>query len=224
MEINCVTKKLEQTFKVDSEYIISNLCGKLENSQSNYIKHAIYIAILTYFLKIIFTIFIEKKEIIGDISAIQSDVSSMTEILHEMKIIDGFINAYQNPNKYEKLLWVDGPRKENYYSLYEALAPRIGRMPKNLPNEIVKFYTFSKASRDAAHPFSKKNEEDNKLLPNQVKESAMYVLLATKNSLEAAKSILEYESSYWLKKKKTRKNKIEKVNELLNSINASIMR
>lgn len=219
MEINSNLKQIEQIIVNNAECVKSNFGKALEDSSSNVFNNAILPIIVTYFAKILYDYYKEKKEISGDISVIQSDISSMTEILHEMKIIDGFINAYKDPKNRSKLIWVDEPRKENYFALHEALIQKIGRMPKEIPVEIVKFYNFSKAARDAAHPFSKNNYtmDDNK-----AQESALYVLLATKNSLEAAKQLLQHKSCFIFMRKKSYKNERQIIESMITKINIAI--
>ena len=219
MEINSNLKQIEQIIVNNAECVKSNFSKALEASSSNVFNNAILPIIVTYFSKILYDYYKEKKEISGDISVIQSDISSMTEILHEMKIIDGFINAYKDPKNRSKLIWVDEPRKENYFALHEALIQKIGRMPKEIPVKIVKFYNFSKAARDAAYPFSKNNcaMDDDK-----AQESALYVLLATKNSLEAAKQLLQYKSCFIFMRKRSYENEKQTIEAMIAKINNAI--
>jgi hypothetical protein len=70
-------------------------------------------------------------------------------------IVKSFIETFESDEKHPIFPpWSDAPRQENYFKLYEALAPQIELVAPEMTEEAVRFYTFLRILRDAASPFA----------------------------------------------------------------------
>lgn len=159
---------------------------------SSEVAAAIFAAALAFLFSVISKYLHEKNEEDALVSALRSDILTTVDILNELKIVDGFIGVFENPSEYKKFSWVDAPRDEDYFSVFNSLLPKIGLLPGRLPGKTINFYNYLKASRDAAKPFSR-------TLPGiseqEIRESARCVLLSIKKSIDAAEYILLYEDN-----------------------------
>lgn len=165
--------------------------------KENSIALAIFTGTLTFALSAISSCYRDQVKTQQLITAIKSDASTTVNIMKDLNIIDNFIQVHKNPKKYKSLPWIDAPRRENYFTLYEKISGDIGSLPSELPKEIVKFYNYSKAARDAAQPLL-----NNKTMnENEIRSNARYVLVATKNAMNSARTILKYEQNFLLTKK-----------------------
>jgi hypothetical protein len=122
-------------------------------------------------------------------TAIRSDIRSIVKSLEIMGIVDSFIKTFESPrDKPEYPSWTNSPGKEDYFKMFGAIAPQIGKVPPPLAKEIVRFYTFLRISRDAAQPISdlRKIQNPDGKHSDHIKNS----LLALRELLEAAETAL----------------------------------
>ena len=136
---------------------------------------------------------LEEKAII---TAIRSDIRSIVKALEIMGIVDSFIKTFNSP-KDNPLYpsWTNSPGKEDYFKMFCAIAPQIGKLPPPLAREIVRFYTFLRVSRDAAQPIS-----DLRKIQNPNGEHYVH----TKNSLLALRELLTNGASFLERLKRPR--------------------
>jgi hypothetical protein len=126
------------------------------------------------------------------VTAIRSDVRSLVQALEMSRLVDSFVLTYQSPP--EKAIfppWSDSPRAEDYFKLYEALAPDIGKLSPDLARETVRFYTFFRISRDAAAPLGALKAKG--VSTGEHCEHARNVLLALNEAFTAAEIVLAAE-------------------------------
>ena len=121
--------------------------------------------------------------------AIRSDIRSIVLALELTGVVRDFVNVFQKPDAQNLPSWSDAPRQEDYFKLYESLAPQIGILDGHLTKEAVKFYTFLKVSRDAAAPFG--SFRKRKFSEHDIRESANNVLSALYQALDAARIVLD---------------------------------
>lgn len=130
-----------------------------------------------------------KREIKTTITAIRSDVRSLVLAIHSTRLVESFIETHKSKNDEPQFPpWSDGPRGENYFALYEAFSPSIGKLPPKLAREIVRFYTYLRVSRDAAAPFAEMRK--NKPTNGDHRRHAENALVAMKQMFSAATEIL----------------------------------
>ncbi|MET3132583.1 Flp pilus assembly pilin Flp [Oxalobacteraceae bacterium GrIS 1.11] len=142
------------------------------------------------------------------VTAIRSDIRSIVQALDMIGLVSSFVNTLRSPKKAPEFPpWSDSPREENYFKLYEALTPQIGIVDQELAKEVVRFYTFLRISRDAAHPFSTLREKTKpsghpfstlreKTKPSgDHKRHAANVLRALREALKSAAFVLSKECS-----------------------------
>jgi len=156
-------------------------------------------ALVAAFLVFFTSIFMEHRrrvhEAIAIAAGVKAEIKVVADVLHQMDIVEDFIFAYRNPRIYDQRLWADESRKENYFAFYDAIASKIGMLPGGLAKEVVKFYGYSRVSRDATVPFSR--NASRKMTPNAARKSAESVLFAIRNSLLAAELVLSYQQKYF---------------------------
>jgi hypothetical protein len=126
------------------------------------------------------------------ITAVQSDIRSIVYALDHTGLVSSFILAFRAPPDAPVYLpwepWVDSPRSENYFQLFGAIAPQLGRMPSELAKEVVRFYTFLRVSRDAATPLGSLRQLQ--AMDGQRVEHLRNVLFALSQSFQAAEAVL----------------------------------
>lgn len=127
------------------------------------------------------------------VAAFRSDIRSIVQVLHLMGVVDAFIASVRAPTSVViSPSWVDSPRAEDYFQIFGALSSKIGLTPLTFAREVVRFYTFLHASRDAAAPLGKLREAS---ADGQHVEHARNVLLALSQVLRAAETVLGTEFS-----------------------------
>jgi hypothetical protein len=136
------------------------------------------------------------------ITAVRSDISAIVYAVDQIGLVRSFILAFRAPPDAPVFPpWVDSPRSENYFQLFEAIAPQLGRMPSGLAEEVVRFYTFMRVARDASTPLSslKQSQAIPRFWPfctvrisqdGQHVEHLRNVLFALSQSFQAAEVVL----------------------------------
>ncbi len=77
------------------------------------------------------------------ITAVRSDIRSIVYAVDQTGLVSSFLLTFRSPPDAPVYPpWVDSPRSENYFQLFGAIAPQLGRMPSGLAKEVVRFYTF----------------------------------------------------------------------------------
>jgi hypothetical protein len=124
-------------------------------------------------------------------AAFRSDIRSIVHVIAQLEIIESFAKVRKTAKDTAQFpRWSQFcPRGESYFHLYEALASKIGVTGHDMSREIVKFYAFLRASRDAAGGFEKL--EDREAKQGQHVELATSVLQALSEMLTAADKALD---------------------------------
>jgi hypothetical protein len=149
---------------------------------------------VTVFANVVFQLRQRKHERDTVITAIRSDVRSIVIAMTSTGIVESFVRTYQSPNENPDFPpWSDAPRGENYFKLYEGLAPQIGRLPAEIAKDVVKFYTYFRISRDAAAPLGSQTEREKR--DGTHRRHAENVLKALREFFLAANRILDSEYS-----------------------------
>ncbi|WP_326543200.1 hypothetical protein [Pseudorhodoferax sp.] len=90
---------------------------------------------------------IRKEEKEAMLLAFQSDIAALEKVITSMRpSFDKNVRDIPLP------VWVDGPRGENYFQLFDKLVEKIGNLEPSVAKPVVSFYTHLKLSRDAAFP------------------------------------------------------------------------
>lgn len=139
---------------------------------------------------------IRKQQIDVVTTAIRSDIRSIVYALKEINLIKDFIktyeSTYESDNSGSHLSpWVDAPRAEDYFQLFGAVAPQIGKLNIDLARGVVKFYTFMRVARDAAAPLGNLENDQSNICKQHIKNA----LVSLRSCLEAAKQVLSSSNS-----------------------------
>ncbi|MGH8474213.1 MAG: hypothetical protein ACRER2_00330 [Methylococcales bacterium] len=128
------------------------------------------------------------------ITAIRSDISSIVYAVDQSRLVASYISTLRSPPDAPVYASpVDLPRNENYFQLFDALAPQLGRMPPELAKQVVRFYTFFRVARDAAVPLE--TQEQSPVKDVRHVEQARNVLFALSQSFQAAEIVLREASA-----------------------------
>ncbi|MGH8593601.1 MAG: hypothetical protein ACREV3_07015 [Gammaproteobacteria bacterium] len=123
------------------------------------------------------------------ITAVRSDIRSIVHAVHEIGLVSSFLMTFRSPADAPLYPpWVDSPRSEDYFQLFGAIAPQIGRIPPGLAKEVVRFYTYFRVARDAAAPLGLLKQ--SQAVDGQHIDHSRNVLFALSQSFQAAEIVL----------------------------------
>jgi hypothetical protein len=148
------------------------------------------VAVLTLVANTILAALARHREKQAVITAFRSDIRSIILLIDQHDLVGIYLSAFRKsfPSK-EQTHWPDfAPQEENYFQLFDAMAGKIGMTPIGLAREIVRFYTFLRASRDTARLF--KTLSTLQTTNGKHVEIAENVLRALAEMLQAADEVL----------------------------------